>query len=289
MSAPSPIRARSLPALLGVALLGSIPSQAAPPVMKALVIGNAHYSSVGALRNPENDAHDMCAALSNLGFSTSCLVDVKTRLQLRAVIEDFVDSLPVGAVSIIYYAGHGVQVQGENYLVPTDARLADEASVRESAVSLSFLMRQLQRHTGFLTVVILDACRDNPLHTSGRPLPAGLAQITDIPAATQIVYATAANEPAVDGTGRNGIFTRSLLQHLMEPGTIDDLFKKVSQSVQKDTAALGISQRPSLYTNFSGEFCLVECGTVTTESRPPEVSREEPAPPKRRTFVPPAL
>lgn len=258
-------RALGLPAMFAACLLaaGTPPARAAtPPFTAALVIGNAHYRSVGELKNPQNDANDMCAALRSIGFSTTCLVDVDTRVRMRAVMEDFVDSLPPGAVSVIYYAGHGVQIDGENYLIPTDARLTDEESVREQAVSLSFLMRQLRRHTGYLTVVILDACRNNPLATPGSPHLPGLAQITDIPEATEVVYATAANEAAVDGTGRNGTFTKNLLAHLREPGTIDDLFKAVSHGVQSDTEALGHVQRPALYTNFSGQYCLVRCTTL---------------------------
>lgn len=287
------------------------------PFTAALVIGNAHYTSVGRLKNPEHDAHDMCRALRSIGFKTTCFVDVATRLQLRAIIEDFVESLPPDAVSIIYYAGHGVQIDGENYLIPTTVRLTDDASVRRSAVRVSFLMRQLRCHTRFLTIVILDACRDNPLATPGRPQPAGLAQITDIPEATEVVYATAANEAAVDGRGRNGVFTQNLLEHLREPGTIDDLFKKVSHGVQNDTLPLGNIQRPALYTNFSGEYCLVRCtdlemlqqqqqetqraladlkarvhfdgsGPPGTEGEPRAV-RRPPKPKPSQVFVPPAL
>jgi uncharacterized caspase-like protein len=237
---------------------------AAKPFTAALVIGNAHYESLVALKNPANDADDLCAALSAIGFQTTCLVDVDTRVHLRAVIEDFVESLPPGAVSIIYYAGHGLQVNGENYLIPTHAQLTDEQSVPQNALSLSFLMRQLSGHPGLLKLVILDACRDNPLVSSGRRLAPGLGQIMDIPDATEVVYAAAANEPAVDGAGRNGTFTKQLLQHLRDPGTLDDLFKEVSQAVQADTRALGYTQKPARYTNFSGQYCLVSCAAVET-------------------------
>jgi uncharacterized caspase-like protein len=264
---PCLIRGHSLPAFLaaGVLWAGACHGlESVKPFTAALVIGNSHYTSVGGLRNPENDANDVCAVLRSIGFQATCLVDVDTRARLRAVIEDFVDSLPDGAVSVIYYAGHGLQVDGENYLVPTSARLTDEASVPETTVSLSFLMRQLKHHAGYLNVVILDACRNNPLASAGRPLAPGLAQITDIPDATQVVFATAASEPAVDGTGRNGTFTGSLLQHLREPGTVDDLFKEVSQAVQSETASLAHTQKPALYTNFSGQYCLVQCTNLET-------------------------
>lgn len=266
MRAPCRRWVAGLTTLLAAALIaGALPAWAAePPYSAALVIGNAHYTSIPSLKNPAHDAEDMCAALGSLGFHTTCRVDVDTRARLRSVIEDFVDSLPPeGAVSIIYYAGHGVQVRGENYLIPTAAQLTDEASVARSAVSFGFLTRQLRRTHGLLTVIILDACRNNPLPAGGE-LPAGLAQVTDIPDATSVLYATAANEPAVDGPGRNGILTGQLLKHLQDPGTIVDLFQTVSQEVQKETQLLGRVQKPALYTNFTGTYCLVRCTDVET-------------------------
>jgi uncharacterized caspase-like protein len=288
-------RALGLPAFLAVSILGAGICgglEAAQPPAAALVIGNAHYTSLGGLRNPENDANDMCAALRSIGFQATCLVDVDTRVRLRSVIEDFVDSLPDGAVSVVYYAGHGLQVRGENYLVPTSARLTDEASVPQATVSLSFLMRQLKRHAGYLTVVILDACRNNPLASAGKPLPSGLAQITDIPDATQVVYATAANEPAVDGAGRNGTFTKNLLEHLGEPGTVDDLFKEVSQGVQRETASLAHTQKPALYTNFSGQYCLARCTNLEilrTQQQDAGAARKQAPDRRSNPIVPPAL
>lgn len=231
----------------------------APPTRAALVIGNANYRHVGGLKNPANDAHDICGALQAIGYRVSCFVDVSTRVQFRAVIEDFVESLPEGSVILVYYAGHAVQVNGENYLVPTDSRLTDEAALVPEAVSLSFLMNQLRRTSSYLDVVILDACRNNPLSGSGRALPQGLAQVTDIPDGTEVLYATAANEPALDGEGRNGILTKHLLAHLKEPGSVDDLFKQVSLGVQSETAALGQTQKPALYTNFTGQYCFTRC------------------------------
>lgn len=310
MPAPCCIRALSLTVLIPVCALeaGTCDAlAAAQPFKAALVIGNSHYTSIPGLANPQHDASDMCQALRSIGFKATCLVDVDTRVRLRAVIEDFVDSVPEGAVSVIYYTGHGLQVHGKNYLVPTAAHLTDEASVPGSTVSLSFLMRQLRRENGYLRMVILDACRDNPLSTPALALPAGLAQVTDIPEDTQVMFATAAGQPAVDGTGRNGTFTKNLLEHLREPGTVDDLFKAVSQGVQSDTEPLGRTQRPAVYTNFSGQYCLVRCTSLeeAREQAPAaaqqalaeeSLGRKEqppaavkPAQPHRSSFVPPAL
>jgi uncharacterized caspase-like protein len=228
------------------------------PPRAALVIGNAEYDSVGVLKNPVNDAHDICRELSALGFKASCYYDVPTRVQMRAVVQDYVESLPANAVSFVYYAGHAIQVNGENYLIPTRAQLRSESALVSESVGLAYVMRELRRNQAYLNVVILDACRNNPLASIGGAAR-GLAQISDVPDGTMVLYATAADELALDGTGHNGIMTKNILANIREPGTIDDLFKQVSLGVQKDTQALGRPQEPALYTNFAGLYCLVGC------------------------------
>jgi hypothetical protein len=226
----------------------------------ALVIGNARYTSVGELKNPEHDADGMCAALSSMGFQTTCRKNVETRAVLRAVIEDFVDTLPSQAIGVIYYAGHGLQVRGENYLVPTQARIRDEASVLRETVNLSFLMGQLRlrRNPGYLTIVILDACRNDPVSSIGVSLPMGLAPITatGLPEATDVLYATAANRTAIDDAGRNGTLTKHLLTQLSEHVPVDDLFKRVIDGVQSETEH---TQTPEYYGNFTGKYCFGGC------------------------------
>jgi uncharacterized caspase-like protein len=228
------------------------------PPRAALVIGNAEYDSVGVLKNPVNDAHDICRELSALGFKASCYFDVPTRVQLRAVVQDYVESLPANAVSFVYYAGHAIQVNGENYLIPTRAQLRSESGLVSESVGLAYVMRELRRNQAYLNVVILDACRNNPMPSNGG-VARGLAQISDVPDGTMVLYATAADELALDGTGHNGIMTKNILANIREPGTIDDLFKQVSLGVQKDTQALGRPQEPALYTNFAGLYCLIGC------------------------------
>jgi uncharacterized caspase-like protein len=235
-------------------------ADAAPKrLMSALIIGNASYINVTALKNPANDAGKICAALSSLGFQASCSIDVPTRADMRALIEDYVDSLPDDAVRLVYYAGHGLQVNGENYLIPTGARLTNEQSVPEQTVSLSYLMRQLRRKPGYLSIVILDACRNNPLATGDHLLTPGLAKITDIPDSTVVLYATADSGVAIDDLGDDGTLTRNLLAHVHDVGTIDDLFTAVRRGVRADTAPFPHPQRPALYTNFTGQYCFVRC------------------------------
>jgi uncharacterized caspase-like protein len=237
----------------------AVPSTTPSPPRAALVIGNAEYDSVGALMNPVNDAHDICRELNDLGFKASCYFNVSTRVQMRALIQDYVESLPTNAVSFVYYAGHAVQVNGENYLIPTRAQLRSESALASESVSLAYVMRELRRNQAFLNVVILDACRNNPLAMTNGGAARGLAQVTDVPDGTMVLYATAADELALDGAGHNGIMTKNILANIREPGTVDDLFKQVSLGVQKDTQALGRPQEPALYTNFAGLYCLVRC------------------------------
>jgi uncharacterized caspase-like protein len=249
-------------ACLILALLPSAPRGEALPTAPrfALVIGNAGYTAaVGALKNPLNDASDMCAALGALGFKTSCFVNVASRVQLRSLIQDFVDSLPDNAVTFVYYAGHAIQVAGENYLIPTTAQLQAPSTVDKESVTLSFLMREIRQTQNYLNLIVLDACRTNPWGSSAAGFTPGLAQVTDAPARSVVFYATADDDVAADGTGRNGILTKNILASIREPGTIQDLFNHVGEGVRKDAEALGRQQQPALYTTFAGQFCLVKC------------------------------
>lgn len=248
--------------LLSTVALATPVAQPIDPPRTALVIGNAGYESVGALKNPRNDAQDICRELTGMGFKTSCYFDVKTRVEMRSLIQDYVQSLPGNAISVFYYAGHAVQVNGENYLIPTGAELRTEDGLVKESVGLAYIMRELRRNQHYLNVLILDACRNNPMTARGATAAQGLAPITDVPDATMVLYATAADETTLDGQGRNGIMTKNVLANLHEPGTVDDLFKRVSLGVQKDTQALGHPQKPALYTNFAGQYCLVRCTDV---------------------------
>jgi Caspase domain len=227
----------------------------------ALVIGNAAYAAVNPLKNPANDAHDMCAALGELGYTVSCFVDVADRGEFKARIQDFVQSLAAKSDVLFYYAGHAVQLKGENYLVPTSAHLRTDADVARETISLNYLMTQLSQAKHNLNIVVLDACRNNPWPGSTHGAAAGLAPITAIPRGSMVLYATAANDFSDDGEDRNGILTKNLLAAIKVPGlTVDEVFKRVSEGVQADSlAATGHAQTPALYTNFSGEFCFAGC------------------------------
>jgi hypothetical protein len=136
-------------------------------------------------------------------------------------------------------------------------------------------MHELQRAPHFLNVVILDACRNNPLASGLSSFPKGLAQINGLPDGTMVLYATAANELAFDGDGRNGILTKNLLAHIKDEGSIDDLFKRVSVGVQADASALGHTQQPALYTNFTGQYCFTRCTDLERLQKQREASEQK--------------
>jgi hypothetical protein len=227
----------------------------------ALVVGNAHYASVGPLRNPENDARDMCVSLTQLGFQVQCVVDVPNKREFKSAIRNFTALLSKGTAGLFYYAGHGLQVDGENYLVPTQAELKVRADIDDESLNLKYLMAELDQAGNGFNIVILDACRNNPWSGSFRAVGRGLAATTDTPAGTLVVYATAANDLAQDGSGRNGVFTRSLLSHLPKPGlSIEEMIKHVTIDVQQESfGRTGMRQTPFVYSSFTGDFCFAGC------------------------------
>ncbi|CAG0979535.1 hypothetical protein RHDC4_01794, partial [Rhodocyclaceae bacterium] len=190
------------------------PAKAAPPAAStadagpvaadekrvALVVGNAAYPS-SPLKNPVNDARAISAKLKALGFEVITRENVAQKDMTRAITQFGEKLARKGAVGLFYYAGHGMQVRGKNYLIPVDAQISSEASVRSEAIDVDSMLEQLS--TSALGIVILDACRNNPFERRFRGASGGLAQM-DAPKGTLIAYATAPGKVASDGDGRNG-------------------------------------------------------------------------------------
>lgn len=232
----------------------------------ALVVGNARYSGVPALVNTVNDSEDMCNALRELKFEVICVRDVKSRRDFKRNIQDFRSRLGPGIAGLFYYAGHGLQIDGENYLLPTEAQIDRKEDVEEEAVSMRFVMASLDEAQNEFNLIILDACRNSPF-TRGftRAASRGLAPVSDTPTGSLVLYSTAANDTASDGVSgqRNSPFAKHLLANIRAPGlTVEGLIKKVSASVQADTAKLtGKRQVPFSYGSFTGDFCFAGCET----------------------------
>jgi len=215
----------------------------------ALVIGNGAYKSA-PLRNPVNDATDIAIALEKTGFTVMRSVNA-TRTQMRRAIRGFGEEINKGAVGLFYYAGHGIQVAGENYLVPTGAEVGSEDEVEDECLKVSSVLRKMETAGNSLNIIILDACRDNPFARSFRSRSRGLAKM-DAPTGSILAYATAPGSIAADGPGRNGLYTSALLKHMTTPGLeIGKLFRQVRIDV---VGASGKKQVPWEASSLMGDF-----------------------------------
>ncbi len=253
--------------LLFLGGLLSAPSVLAQERRTALVIGNSDYH-IAPLANPVNDATDMAATLERLGFQVDLRLNLD-RKGMRAAIREFGNKLKQGGVGLFYYAGHGVQVEGRNYLVPlgTEIRAADE--VVDEAIDAGLVMRKMESAGNPVNIVILDACRDNPFVRDFRSLERGLAKMEG-PLGSLIAYATAPGDTALDGEGRNGLYTKHLLTAMTEPGlSIEQVFKRVRNGVRRET---GGEQIPWEESSLTGDFYFIppsEDAPATAATPPP--------------------
>jgi hypothetical protein len=225
----------------------------------ALVIGNSEYKNGSNLRNPVNDANDMAKVLQDLDFEVILLTNANLK-SMDQGLEKFYRQLQKGAIGLFYYAGHGVQVNGENYLIPVDADLARESEVNYEAVPLGKLIGAIQDVENDVSIIILDACRDNPFARSWTRSSSsrGLAPIQNSATGSFIAYATGPGNTAQDGTGRNGTFTEALLKHLKnENQNIEEIFKRVRVDVAKKT---NNEQVPWTTSSLIGDFYFTQLG-----------------------------
>lgn len=207
----------------------------------ALVVGNSDYKYVSTLGNPVNDATDLGKALREAGFEVTTLTNASRTAMLDA-ISQFGEKLAEsdGGVGLFYYAGHGIQVDGENYLVPVEAKLRKPHQARSQAVQASQILAEMNYARSGFNIVILDACRNNPFKLSGhgvkRSIRGGLAEIRHAPNNTIIGFATEPNNVASDGEGRNGTYTKHLLEQIRTRGlSMTKIFQNVRKGVRLDT------------------------------------------------------
>jgi len=223
----------------------------------ALVIGNSAYKTTPALPNPRNDAADMAELLRRLGFSVRHKSDL-ARDAFEDALAEFGRSAKTAELALIFYAGHGIQVGGENYLLPIDAQLDDERDLRKLITLDDVLYEASQAHK--LGIVIIDACRDNPLAKQlsqglgsqrSASMGRGLSPVQSAPTDVLVAFATEADATAADGLGRNSPYTAALKQHLATPELeLRLMFGKVRDSVM---AATNQQQRPYTYGSLGGE------------------------------------
>ena len=219
-----------------VLLLAFLPCSAWPSPKHALVIGNGAYERI-PLRCPVNDANDLSAALRKTGFAVTTKIEVGQEAMEQA-IDAFGKQLQLGDVALFYFSGHGVQIDGNNYLIPVDLKIASEEAIRYKAVRADFVLAVLEKAESRVNIIILDACRDNPFK-SLKSAAQGLAQMAAPSgklAGTVIAYATAPGRTARDGQGRNSPYTRYLLEAMAQPGLkIEEVFKYVRQALRQET------------------------------------------------------
>lgn len=225
-------------------------SQAQAERRTALVIGNSNYET-SPLKNPANDASDMALTLRKAGFT----VILKKNADLQAMeesMEEFGNLLKLGGVGLFYYAGHGLQINGVNYLIPVGARINKETDVKYKALDVGRLLDEMSNANNGLNVIILDACRDNPFARSFRSAGRGLAIITAAPSGTFISYSTGPGQVAQDGVGRNSPFTAALLETIKIPSLpVEQVFKRVRQKLD---AVSGGRQVPWELSSIKGDF-----------------------------------
>ncbi|MBZ0217588.1 MAG: caspase family protein, partial [Fimbriimonadaceae bacterium] len=223
----------------------------------ALVIGNATYQNTPTLSNPVNDGEDLAAALKRVGFTVVLERNLNKRGMENAIAR-FARMSQDADTTLFFYAGHGMQWRGLNYLVPVDARMEDEFNLNFELTRLDDLLFGLEQARG-VKILILDACRNNPLfdrlmrHTNKRDLTPtrGLAKI-EATSGMVVAYSTQINQVAIDGDGRNSPFVSALVKELEEPGLeIGTLFRRIALEVNRTTDG---RQLPELSVSLLGEF-----------------------------------
>ena len=238
----------------------------------ALVIGNSAYAHGGRLTNPANDAAAVAQSLRKVGFTVVLQTDVG-KDALEAALKSFTRASAGADIALVYYAGHGIEKGGTNYLIPVDASLAADTDIDFEAVPLDLVMHAVGGATK-LKVVILDACRNNPFRDAmrrsagTRGIGQGLAKPPDPEEGDMLVaYAAEAGSTAEDGSGANSPFATALAQHLADPGVdIRIMFGRIRDDVR---TATGMRQEPAVYESLGGEQFYMAAATETATPTTP--------------------
>ncbi len=255
---------------MGLFLFAHKPVLAQPVGKKvALVIGNSAYERA-PLRNPVNDAQDLAQKLRQLGFVVTQLSD-RNRSQMTQAIRDFGQVAKGAEAALFYFAGHGVQVRGKNYLIPIGQAFLDEAEIESDAVEVNNVLARIEEASPSVSLLILDACRTVPIRRSGRDAPVGLARML-APSGALIAFATQAGAEALDGTGRNGTFTKHLLTHIGTPGLpVEQMFKRVRSAVELETQR---AQSPREESSLTAEFYFARSANSVAVPELPAASKD---------------
>jgi Caspase domain len=234
----------------------------------ALLIGNATYKS-SPLKNPVNDVRLMESALTDAGF-TVIKAENASRREMQRIVRDFGERLKQsGGVGLFYFAGHGVQVKGANYLVPVDADIRAEDEVAFDSIDAQSVLEKMETAKNRINLLILDACRDNPFAKGSRSGTAGLATMS-APSGSLVAYSTSPGSVASDGAGNNGLYTQHLAAVMRMPDMpIEEVFKRVRANVRKDSAN---QQTPWENTALEGNFYFKKSPPVVVAAVAPTLT-----------------
>jgi Caspase domain len=259
--------------MLGVAFAASAclagPAQATTRI--ALVIGNSAYENVAKLPNPVKDATAIATAFKQAHFDSVMLRENLGRAELRKALHEFLEAATRADIAVLYYAGHGIQMDGVNYIIPTDARLATDFDVDDEAISVDRILGALQP-VRQLRMILLDACRDNPFEKTMkrrvalRAVERGLAKMEPPVNDTVIAYAAKAGSTAEDGSGEHSPFTTALIKYLLEPGLDVRLaFGRIRDDVLAQT---GSRQEPYVYSSLGGRIVALVPSAAQSKAPP---------------------
>lgn len=231
----------------------------------ALIVGNANYDkSIGSLKNPGNDAAAMTRSLQQKGFDVTFLKNAGKR-QMEQAFRAFARKLRTDAVGLFFFAGHAIEVDGENYLIPIGALIEDEVDAKYEAVSVARLLDNMDSAGNGLNLVVLDACRNNPYSRRFRSAKRGLRMMSP-PSGTMILYATEPGNVAADGEGENGVFTEHLLKAIDTPGlSVEEAFKQTAIAVKQETRG---KQVPWYEGIILGQFSFIPLGSSAGIEKP---------------------
>lgn len=245
-----------------VTLASALPASAEQRI--ALIIGNSSYETVSALDNPTRDAELIASTLEQIDFQVTLLIDA-TQIEMKQALSDFGRNLRNGGADttgLFYYAGHGVQSFGNNYLLPVDVSLNDAADLDLEGVEAQSVLRQMASARNRTNFVILDACRNNPFEDMAEFDSPGLAEMK-APTGTFLSYATSPGAVALDGLGQNSPFTTALAREMVKPGVaVEQMFKKVRVSVLEETNGL---QTPWDTSSLTNNFTFVDAPVEAPE------------------------
>jgi len=224
----------------------------------ALVIGNSTYLT-GPLLNTVNDARAMALALKSSGFEVILKENVTNQNEMKKAVREFGTKLKTGGTALFYYSGHGMQVNGYNYLIPTQAVMNIVEEIEYEALDVGFVLAYMESAKSNVNIVILDACRNNPFARTFRDTKQGLSSMV-APKGTMIAYSTAPGSIASDGEEDYGLYTHALLEQIQTPGLrVEDVFKNVRAEVLKDSrgqqTTLGIKVRSWVTFIFTRGQC----------------------------------